>query len=513
VNSTLPLPAIAAEPPKLAAQKLSSRDRRLRYLISLAFIGALTGGIGLRLWKLGVSPAWQWDESVYWRVAVNIQHGLLTEHPLRGMPWSPFLYQPPFYLLVLARWFGLTGATIYHARLLGVALTAVTLLVLFRLLWRIHGPGVALFAVTPVIFDGWLLYIGRVSYIENALMVLVVGAFLLYQRALERPSWHRFAIAGGAIGTAAIFKQTGAYVLVASMLCWLIIRRSHKGHLMMLGVALAIIGTYVIAMTRMYNVPGHPWFTTQSLVQVTRVLGLRQSGGTLTSPGKLLHLLEAQYGVFIPSLLAAFAALLIAARRLIRCYRARSWLPARGNALIFAWLVTGIVVFGLSSLKFPQYFELILIPAYCYLWTELARWDWRNGWKGAALAAATLAGLGTFAQTIPAYGYNTLAQVQRYAATRIPSGSTVVTEQTIGDLIQQPWCTVEYAVPCELAARQGLATPMYAITWRTYLQSSFKQGDPAFLVLMKGAVRITSFSGAVGTATIWKLMPMVKPGR
>ena len=83
--------------------------------------------------------------------------------------------------------------------------------VLFRLLWKIHGPAVALFAIIPVIFDGWLMYIERVSYMENALMLLVVAGFLLYQRALERPSWQRFAIAGVAIGFAGSFKQTGVY--------------------------------------------------------------------------------------------------------------------------------------------------------------------------------------------------------------------------------------------------------------------------------------------------------------
>ena len=117
-------------------------------------------------------------------------------------PSEPFLYQPPFYFLVLARWFSLVGASIYHARLLGVILTAAMQVVLFRLLWKIHGPTVALFAIIPVIFDGWLLYIERVSYIENALMLLIVAGFLLYQRALEQPSWQRFALAGMAIGFA-----------------------------------------------------------------------------------------------------------------------------------------------------------------------------------------------------------------------------------------------------------------------------------------------------------------------
>ena len=56
------------------------------------------------------------------------------------MPWEPFLDQPPFYFLLLSRWFSIVGAGIYHARLLGVILTAGMQAVLFRLLWKIHGP-------------------------------------------------------------------------------------------------------------------------------------------------------------------------------------------------------------------------------------------------------------------------------------------------------------------------------------------------------------------------------------
>ena len=478
------------------------RRRRRAYLSALVFVAILVVGTGLRLWHLGVSPAWQWDEAVYYRVAVNVQHGALIEHHtvlLGGAPnREPFLYQPPFYFLLLSRWFSIIGASIYHARLLGVILTTAMQVVLFRLLWKIHGSAVALFAIIPVIFDGWLMYIERVSYMENALMLLIATGLLLYQRALERPSWHRFAIAGAAIGFAGSFKQTGVYVLLAVLLCWLVIRRAHKGHLVLLGVALAVIVAYVAVMVRVFDVPGHDWYIGQSTTQVRRVLALQHSGGTLTSPGGVLHLLAAQYKFFIPSVLLALAAFLIVAHRVLQCYRARNWEPAQGNALLFSWLVTGIVVFGFSSLKFPQYFALILIPAYCFLWTELTSWNWRLAWKGTVMTAAAVAGLGSFLLTVPVFSANTLAQVQQYAATRIPVNSAVVTEQSIGDLIPQRWCTVEVATPC-----LGLAT--YAITWRTYLQSSFNEGNAAFRELMIGAVPVKSFSGAVGTATVWKL--------
>jgi 4-amino-4-deoxy-L-arabinose transferase-like glycosyltransferase len=489
-----------AEPP-IASRLTETRRRRRRreaLFSALVFLTVLVAGTGLRLWHLGISPAWQWDEVVYYRVSVNVQHGVLSEHSVYGVPWEPFLYQPPFYFLLLSRWFDIIGASIYHARFLGVILTAAMQAVLFRLLWKIHGSAVALFAIIPVIFDGWLMYIERVSYIENALMLVIVVGFLLYQRALERPSWQRFAIAGAAIGFAASFKQTGVYALLAVLLCWLVTRGSHKGHLVLLSAAITVIVAYVAVMVRVFDVPGHDWYIGQSVTQVRRVLALQHSGGTLTSPGGVLHLLAAQYRFFIPSALIALAAFATVARRILQCYQARTWEPAQSNALLFSWLVTGIVVFGFSSLKFPQYFALILIPAYCFLWTDVTRWNWRSAWKCTVMSAAVVTGLGSFLLTVPTFSANTLAEVQQYAAVRIPADSIVVTEQSIGDLIQQRWCTVEAATACVNAAT-------YAITWHTYLQSSFTEGDAAFQQLMKGAVPVKSFSGAVGTATVWKL--------
>jgi 4-amino-4-deoxy-L-arabinose transferase-like glycosyltransferase len=473
------------------------RQRRLAILSALAFGVVLIGGTGLRLWHLGISPAWQWDEAVYYRVSVNVQHGLLSEHTLYGN-YEPFLYQPPFYFLFLSRWFTLVGASIWHARLLGVLLTAVMQTLLFRLLWKLHGSTTALFAIIPVVFDGWLMYIERVSYMENALMVLIVLGFLLYQSALEKSSAVRFALAGAVIGFAGSFKQTGVYVLLAVLLCWLVTRRAHKGHLVLAAFAVAVMATYILVMIRTFDVPHHDWYIGQSTTQLRRVLGLQHSGGTLTSPGGVLHLLAAQYKFFIPSVLLALASFLLAVRRVLQCYRARNWQPVQGNALLFSWLLTGMVVFGLSSLKFPQYFALILVPAYCFLWTEVARSDWQQVWRRTAMAAAAVAGLGSFVLTVPAFSVNSLAEVQQYAATRIPADNIVVTEQSIGDLIQQKWCTVEDAGNCSRIAQ-------YAITWRTYLQSSFKEGDVAFHTLMSGAVPVKSFPGAVGTATVWKL--------
>ena len=490
------------QPDRAIAERQSPGRRRHRrepvLATAVVFAACLAAGIALRLWHLGGLPGWQPDEGVYYQVAMNVQHGVLSEHQLYGVSPEPFLYQPPFYFLLLARWFSLTGAGIYTARLLGVICTAAMLTVMFRLIWRIHGQRIALMTIIPMIFDGWLLYVERISYIENTLILVIAIAFLLYQRALEVPSWQRFAVAGTALGLAAVFKHTGAFTLAAVLLCWLITRRSHKGHLVLLGMYLAVVIAYVAIMIRLFDIPGHSWYIDQSLDQVRRVLGLQHSGGTLTSPLVALHLLLAEYGIFAASLLVAVLSFVIAVRRVVQCIRARTWDPVRGNALLFSWLAAGVVVFGVSSLKFPQYFVLLLIPMYCYAWSEIGHWQWRPAWGYLVAGVAVAAGVTAFSLSLTAFSANPFAQVQQYAAAHIPRSSVVVTEQGMGDLIRQPWCTVEKAQPC-------LGSAEYAITWHTYLESSMSQGDAAFRTLMVNAVKLKSFGRPGATATIWRL--------
>ena len=162
-----------------AAPADSSAVRRPSYRQALLVLAIIGAGAALRLWQLRTSSAWQWDEAVYYRIAANLQqHGVLREHSVLDAPTQPFLYQPPFYLWLLSKWFSAVGASILHARILGVILTAAMQIVLFRLLWKLHGYVIALFVIVPVVFDGWLIYIERVSFIENALMVLLVVALL-----------------------------------------------------------------------------------------------------------------------------------------------------------------------------------------------------------------------------------------------------------------------------------------------------------------------------------------------
>ena len=122
---------------------VSEESPRLR-LLTAGFGVVLLGGALFRFWSLASRPGWQYDEGVYTGVAANLlRHGTVNEHITYGAPWAPDLYQPPFYFIVLARWFALTGVSIYHARIFGVLCALVALTLLWRLLVRVHGPQVA----------------------------------------------------------------------------------------------------------------------------------------------------------------------------------------------------------------------------------------------------------------------------------------------------------------------------------------------------------------------------------
>ena len=247
----------------------------------------------MRFWNLGAT-GWQYDEIVYHLVATNLlQHGQLTEKTLYGQPYQEFLYQPPWYLHLLAGWFWLTRPTIYSARILGVIFATGTLAMLWLLVRRMAGSRTATYAMVPLVFDGWLMYVQRVSYIENLILMVIVAGWLLYQVGLDTGETRWFAAAGAAFGAAACLKYTGVYVIIALALCWLIVRRDHARHGIALGAAFAVLGLDQLYLIWRYGGA----YKAQTLVQIRRVLGLQKSGGTLTSPTALLHLLFAQYDI------------------------------------------------------------------------------------------------------------------------------------------------------------------------------------------------------------------------
>jgi len=481
-------------------------DRSPSWPVLAACVPLVAIAAVLRLWDLGSKPGWQSDETVYTDIARNLAtSGSLSEHIQYHANWAPFLFHPPFYFLLLAGWFKITGAGVPQARLLSVIASLITLCLLMRLIWRLHGPVPALVTATFVAFDGWLLYVQRVSYIENTLTVIIVAGFLLYERALREPSARRFALAGAVLGFAVVFKHTGSYVLVAVLLNWLLIRKHTRKHWLLLAAAGAVVAVYLAVMIPLFDRGHNDWYLPQTLVQVKRVLGLQTSRGTLSSPAEFVYLLTHQYVVFVPSLAVALAGVTVIVSA---CARARSLEPLRRNSLLVSWSAAGLVVLGASAIRYQQYFALVLIPLYCLLWTEVCRYVRAHPRTAPAAAAAGLvvlaASLSTFYVRVLARDDNALAEVQQYAQSRIPSNSVVITEEEIGDEIPQPWCAV---------ARAGICgrTAAYAITYQSYLQPAVPPGDRAFQTMMTDATPIAVFEGFKETITVWQLPPQTPP--
>lgn len=482
--------------------RLPAADRRRSWLYAAAFALVLAAAASLRLWDIGSKPGWQSDETVYTDIAKNLAtSGLLSEHLQYHESWTPFLFHPPFYFLLLAGWFKLVGAGLPQARVFGAIASLTALALIGRLVWRLHGQAAALVTVAFLACDGWLLYVQRTSYIENTLLVFIVAGFLLYERALRRPSARRFLLAGAVLGFAVVFKHTGFYVLPAILFNWAIIRQHKRGHLLLLAGAGAVIAAYLAVMIPLFDHGRDDWYLQQTLVQVKRVLGLRVSRGTLASPIEFLHLLAHQYAIFVPSLVAALAGVIVLA---VSCVRARGTQPLRRNSLLLSWAAAGIVVFSLSALRYQQYFELVLIPLDCLLWTEVCRYARRHPRLLPAIVAAGLVvaavNLGTFYVRVLARSDNVLAAVQQYAQDRIPRDSVVLTDEEIGDEIPQRWCIIAHPASC-------LSSASYAITYTTYLQPASPPGDSAFTTAMRGATRLTTFQGFKETVTVWRLRP------
>ena len=174
----------------------------------------------------------------------------------------------------------------------------------------------------------------------------------------------------------------------------------------------------------------------------------------------------------------------------------------RHQAVLFSWAAMGIVTLGLSNLRFPQYFTLVLVPLYLLVWTEV--WNMRRPFRWWLAGTATAAGLASFWLSTNAQLVNPLEKVQQYAAAHIPIKAEVVADEQVGDLLRQPYCREQQATAC-------LRHATYAVTWNTYLQKTAQLGDSAFKVEMKGAHRLWSSGGFNGTATVWKLDSR-KPG-
>jgi 4-amino-4-deoxy-L-arabinose transferase-like glycosyltransferase len=475
---------ITAQKPVIARQR-----SRVRLAIPATWAGILAAAAILRLASIDAKPGWQWDEVVYTEVASNLlHHGIPYEHIALGERLAPDAYQPAAYFWVLAGWFRVTGDGIAQARVLGALCSLAALGLLSLAVGRIYGQRPAMIAAAAMAVDGWLVFVQRIGYIENFLLLLIAAFVACYER-------RRIVLAATLAGAAFAVKYTGIITPATYLAVWLITGREHRRHLA--GLA-AMVASFTAVTGITVATDGWRVWQQASVIQVKRVLGMQSSGGTLTSPTAALHLMLVQYWVFLPSLVIAIIGTAVLVRLAWRCYQARSFAPAREDALFAGWGGVGVLIMVASSLRFPQYFALTLIPLYVLAWSRIARLA--SPVKAAALTGAViLASLTSVALRVALPDDNVLASVRQYAAVSIPGGAVVVADEQVGDEITQPYCREQDAGPC-------LGKAAYVVTWDTYLQQTQALGDAAFArIFGQPRTAVASWEGWNGDITVWKL--------
>lgn len=473
---------------------------------ALLVITTAAVGVLLRFWQIGSRPGWDWDEPVYANIAGNLaNHGALALKTQYGTIPMPWLFNPPFHFLLVAGWFKLTGTGVTQARIWGAALALVALVLLYFMLREMIGKKWVVVIPALLSIDAWMVYANRVSSIENTLMVLIVLSIWFYWRALQQPTTARFVLAGALIGATTIYKFTGAYVIVAVLINWLIQRQKKLGrqHLLMLATTATIIAAYLGVMTLIYWKNGNDFFWKESWVQLQRTLALQGSRGNITNMNAMVTPLLHQYRIFIGTVLIAVASTLLVAWRLIQSFRVHSWQPVSQNSVLFAWVLASIISFGLIGLKFPTYFQLLLVPMYVYLVIEAGKKFADKDTKQrvhilltGALAGLVVLSLLGFQWRIINHSDNAMKNAEQYITLNIPRTDIVLTEEPVGIMIPQRYCNLYRAGACRTVAN-------YIVTYST--RQHPVPTNPALQQLLARSKEVRIFTGFKETLTIWRI--------
>ncbi|HET6508480.1 MAG TPA: glycosyltransferase family 39 protein [Baekduia sp.] len=471
-------------------------------------VGVLALAALARLWSIGTRPGFDWDEPVYTAIGRSVAegHGLYAKGSF-GVAPEPYLFHPPFHFELLGAWFSLFGAGIEQARVLAALASLVTLTLLYVLLRRRWG----VWALAPCLVlatDGWLVFTNRVSWIENIMMVLAVGGLVVYDAALRGGRVRTYAAAGLLLGGATIYKHVGVYVLVAVLMHWLIARRGRahgrgsaerRGHLVLAGCAVAMIVLYVIgAVVLTLRHGGGDAFLDDSKVQLQRLTGHKSSRGSIGGHATLAAL-TGPYKVFALTLALSAAGALIVAWRAVLALRRRS-VAALGDPLLFCWAASALLCFAALKLKMGHYFMMVELPLLLVVAAELREPLRHRRALGLALLALVVAANGvTFVARFVDRDDNALGAVAAYAAARLPADALVLTEESVGSIVGQPYCKLTKAGACKAQVK-------YLIIYRSLTQAP--PSTPSLDGMLRYARPLRTFSGFKEHITVYRA-----PGR
>ena len=461
----------------------------------LAAVGILSLAAFLRLWSIGTRPGFDWDEPVYAAVGRSVAggHGIYAK-PSFGVDQGLYLFHPPFHFELLGAWFALVGTGIAQARVLTALASLVTLVLLYVLLRRRWGTW-ALGPAAVLATDGWLVFTNRVSWIENIMMVLAVGGLVVYDQALRSGRLRSFAAAGALLGGAAVYKHVGIYVLVAVLAHWaLATRGQRREHAILVLTAGGVIVAYILGAILLTLSDGSSAFLADSGVQLQRLTGDKASRGSIGG-GATLGALTGPYKVFALTLAVSATGGALVAWRGAQALRRRS-MAAIPDPLLFCWAASALVCFAALKLKMGHYFMMVELPLLLVVAAELRPWlrDRRRLALG-LLAVVLAANMMTFTLRFVDRHDNALGAVAAYAARDLPPDALVLTEESVGSIIGQPYCKLTKVSACAEQAR-------YLMIYR-----SLTQAPPAIAQLdglLRYATPLRTFSGFKERITVYR---------
>lgn len=487
----------------------------------------LLAATALRFVGLAHHPASDWDESNYFAVSRNFaEHGDVAAKTPYGQTHEVYLYNPVFYFWIVGTWFRLVGPSLLHARWIAAGASVLTLLMLGLMLRSVIGKW-ALLAVGLLALDGWMIFTNRVGWMENLGFAFAVGGLWLYERALAKPTIPRFLATGLVLAWATVFKHQFGYFIVAVLICWIVLRKHHREHLVMFGVIIAGGALYLVAMLTWHGTD----YRREMGGQVMRLLGEKSSRGSVTGSGQLITALENQYAIYFGMLVGlAVAGTWVVYRMVQIAWRltfgyAREWRRfftertirhrwdyaferVSGNALLFAWAAATFICFVLTAkVRLAHYTFLVIVPLYCYLAAELKDYVQRKPWSaGRKLATASLvlvvAGSGLFAtyERMATDSRDAFAQTAVWIDQNVPAGSLVITEEPIGNNTPDnvTYCKMDHAAACEKAAQ-------YLVVYETI---TFQPPDsPAIVRMRREGTQLAQFRDFKATITVYRLPP------
>jgi 4-amino-4-deoxy-L-arabinose transferase-like glycosyltransferase len=403
----------------------------------------------LLAFRIEQSPDLFADEGLYTSTSNNLAAGRgLVENSGR-----PFIWHPPFYIIVGAGFLHVNGLTdgdpikqILAMRAISVLAATLTVGLVFALGWRLHGIVTGAAAALLFTFDPYIQRINRRSMLEPLATALALLAITLYACSMERRRWVGLAVGSGVVfGLAGLTKEfllVGPVVILAFAILF---RQEQLGRASVIVFSCAL----VYACYPLWIIGNGLWVeyagmkATQLYRMASRLIGAPpvRTSSTVTGPGLLENLVMTAEPYVWSYALIALGGLLIA--RICWGLRPGSgWHPSPLLLALALWaacnyvLVTVSLVFGRGS---DQFFYYMIVPATLIVGWGLAVLLDRVRRQGTSLrsravavvaalllCAASVYNVNTYVRLFAVARDDSYVQLASHIRSTIPPGSTLV---------------------------------------------------------------------------------------